>query len=191
MKYYIFLLFIFTFSINKLAFSQKILQVNNKFVLIDIDESAGLQLNDKVLVYKILNSGKVKIVGIVEIVIFKNRKCGGKIISESSINKIEVGDLINVKKYSPVRKDKRSILSYVLIGTGVIASGTSLYFHNQANQTYREYESATTTEDAIRLFDKTTSFDKNSQISLGVGGVLLAIGIIYFCFDWVEFILWR
>jgi len=84
-------------------------------------------------------------------------------------------------KYNSIRNSSSSgsnFLTYFSIGTGVIASGLGYYFYDQANQTYQDYEAATTSADAADLYDKTISLDNKSKIGFAVGGGLFAIGVI-------------
>jgi hypothetical protein len=73
---------------------------------------------------------------------------------------------------------KSNTFSAVLIGSGVVAAGLAYYFNDKANDTYDDYQNANTTDKAISYYKDTASLDQNAQISMGVGGGLIALGII-------------
>ena len=79
-----------------------------------------------------------------------------------------------------------NLISYSTFGAGVLTVGLGFLFHNQANSRYEEYEAATTTEDADRLYDETIKLDKRSKISFGVGGGLVAFGAVYYILNRVR-----
>ncbi len=189
MKYLKFFSLIFLVFLTDVAFSQTILKRAKKYVIIDIDETYGLQANDEVNVQKKLMSGGTRNVGTLKIVLFKKGKCIGQVISENSESPIAVGDFISMEddfsamptEYSSAGSTSGSgskAFTYLSIGLGAVASGAGYYFLNQANQTYKDYEAATTSQDAADLYDKTVKLDKQSKIGFGVGGGLIAVGLI-------------
>ena len=182
------LLFIFLLLAD-FAYSQTILKRSKKYVIVDIDETYGLNPNDRVNVYKKLITDDIQHVGTLKIVLFKKGKCIGQILSESPEFPIEAGDFISTENNFSKKKNKHSsavqssssknnFLTYLSFGTGIIASGLGYYFYDQANQTYQNYEAATNSQDAVKLYDDTISLDKKSKIGFGVGGGLIAVGII-------------
>ena len=171
------------------GYSQTILKRSKKYVIVDIDETFGLNPNDRVNVYKKLITDDIQNVGTLKIVVFKKGKCIGQILSESPQFPIEAGDFISMENNFSKKKNKHSsaalssssksnFLTYLSFGTGIIASGLGYYFYDQANQTYQNYEAATNSQDAVKLYDDTISHDKKSKIGFGVGGGLIAVGII-------------
>ena len=184
-----FVLIFLLFSVDA-AFSQAILKRAKQYVIIDIDETYGLKVNDQVTVQKNLAAGKTQNTGTLKIVLFKSGKCIGQIISENPDSPIAIGDFISTEnnysttqsKYSSAGTTSSSSggnsLTYLSLGVGIIASGIGYYFLDQANQTYKDYEAATTSSAAVDLFGKTEELDKKSKIGFGVGGGLIAVGLI-------------
>ncbi|HEX9973376.1 MAG TPA: hypothetical protein VGD14_14995 [bacterium] len=171
------------------AFSQTILKRAKKYVVVDIDQAFGLKENDLVNVHKKLISGDTQNVGTVKIILFKNGKCIGQIMSESPEIPVAIGDFISTENDFSAKQSKYSSagsasasgnnsLTYLSLGIGVVASGLGYYFLDQANQSYKDYEAAATSQDAVDLFDKTVELDKKSKIGFGVGGGLIAVGLI-------------
>lgn len=188
MKHFKFFALISLILFSDVAFSQTILKRAKKYVVIDIDQAFGLNLNDKVNVHRKQMSGDVQDVGILKIIFFKNGKSIGEIISEDPEYPIKIGDFISIQndfqtknpEYSSAQNPSSSdsnFLTYISIGAGVIASGLGYYFYDQANQTYEDYETATTSADATDLYDKTINLDNKSKIGFAVGGGLFAIGV--------------
>ncbi|MCI0495416.1 hypothetical protein L0Z72_10460 [candidate division KSB1 bacterium] len=175
--------------LTDVAFSQTILKRAKKYVIINIDQSFGLKENDQVNVHKKLISGDTQNAGTIKIILFKNGKCIGQIISESPEIPIAAGDFISMQDDYSAKQSKYSSagsasssgnnsLTYLSLGIGVVASGLGYYFLDQANQSFKDYEAAATSQDAVDLFDKTIDLDKKSKIGFGVGGGLIAVGLI-------------
>ena len=180
--------FIF-FLFADFAYSQEILKRSKKYVIVNINETFGLNPNDQVNVYKKLITDDIQNVGTLKIVLFKKGKCIGQILSESQEFPIEAGDFISMENNFGMKKNKNSpgiqsssskgnFLTLLSFGTGIIASGLGYYFYDQANQSYQNYEAATNSTDAAKLYDDTINLDKKSKIGFGVGGGLIAVGII-------------
>lgn len=189
MRYFTWFAMIFLLFFADVAVSQTILKRVKKYVIIAIDESNGFGINDQVDVHKKLVSGHSQNVGKVKIILFKSGKCIGQIMSEKVESPIAAGDFISMEtsysetqsKYSaaePASWAGTKSLSYLSLGIGIVASGLGYYFLDQANQTYKDYEAATSSQDAVDFFDKTIALDKKSKIGFGIGGGLIAIGLI-------------
>ncbi len=165
------------------VYSQEITRIVKSHVLINTDESSGLKPGNKVSVFRKIPTGEEKKIGKLEIVMFKEGKCVGKIISESPRYKISVGDYIGLpqivkakaKSYSG---ENKQLLSYLSIGTGIIACGLGYYFYDQADQSYEDYLVAKTSSEQMRLQDKTSNYDNKSNFSFGIGGGLIVFGVI-------------
>lgn len=175
--------------LSDVGFSQTILKRQKNYVVVDIDEMFGLQVNDRVNVYRNFDSGAVQNIGTLKVVLFKKGKCIAQIVSENTTFPIEIGDFISLEDNFSSKQEKKSALgnssskknntfSYVSFGLGIAASGLGYYFHEQANQNYNDYKAATTSQDAKDLFDQTIAIDKKAKIGLGVGGGLIAMGLI-------------
>ncbi len=176
------LLLVLVLSVS--VYSQEITRIVKTHVLIDTDETSGLKPGNKVSVLRKTPTGEEKKIGKLEIIMFKEGKCVGKIISENPRYKIGVGDYIGLPKIvktktSPTYSgDNKYLLSYLSIGTGIVACGLGYYFYDQADQSYEDHIAASTQDERMRLFDKTTSFDTKSNFSFGIGGALIAFGVI-------------
>lgn len=175
------LLLVLVLSVS--VYSQEITRIVKSHVLINTDESSGLKPGNKVSVWRKTPTGEEKKIGKVEIVMFKEGKCVGKIISENPRYKIGVGDYIGLPQIIKAKAKSYSgqnkyLLSYLSIGTGIVACGLGYYFYDQAEQSYEDHIAASTQDERIRLFDKTTSYDTKSNVSFGIGGGLIAFGII-------------
>ena len=174
------LLLVLVLSVS--VYSQEITRIVKSHVLINADETSGLKPGNKVSVFRKAPTGEEKKIGKLEIVMFKEGKCVGKIISENPRYKIGVGDYIGFPQIVKARTksysgENKYLLSYLSIGTGIVACGLGYYFYDQAEQSYEDHLAASGDE-KIRLFDKTTRYDTNSNVSYGIGGGLIALGII-------------
>ena len=94
--------------LTDVAFSQTILKRAKKYVIINIDETYGLQANDEVNVHKKLISGDTQNVGTVKIILFKNGKCIGQIMSESPEIPVAIGDFISMENDYSEKQSKYS-----------------------------------------------------------------------------------
>lgn len=182
MRYFIFATLLFLLVFVDQNYSQKIIKKNKKYVVLDINQSYGLKVNDKVPVFKKVASGKIQKIGVIQIRLFQKGKCVAQILKQNPQLKIEIGDFINneedFEKIANNKSSGRKTLPYLTLGTGLLASGVGYYFHNQANQTYKNYEQATTSESAVNYYKQTTKFDNQAKISLGIGGGLVAVGLL-------------
>jgi hypothetical protein len=164
------------------VYSQEITKIVKSHVLINTDETSGLKAGNKVSVLRKTPTGEEKKIGRIEIVMFKEGKCVGKIISENPRYKIGVGDYIGLPKISQTKPSysggNKHLLSYLSVGTGIVACGLGYYFYDQAEQTYEDHIAASTQDERMRLYDRTTSFDTKSNFSFGIGGGLIAFGVI-------------
>ena len=84
MKYFKCFALLSLILLSDVAFSQAILKRAKKYVVIDIDQAFGLNLSDEVNVHRKQMSGDVQNIGKVKIILFKNGKSIGEILSESS-----------------------------------------------------------------------------------------------------------
>lgn len=190
MNYWKFLVWLFIFlMLSDITYAQTILKRSKKYVIVNIDETFGLKVNDQVNVYKKINTEDIQNVGAIKIVLFKKGKCIGQVVSESPHFPITTGDFVSLQENFTKKKNRyassdspsssrSNFLSYLSMGTGILASGLGYYFYDQANQSYQNYEAATNSQDAVKLYDETASFDNKSKISCGVGGGLIIVGII-------------
>lgn len=175
------LVLIFLFLIGSLSVQgQNIERVSRMHVLVDIDHTSGLKVGDRMKVLRKLDSSEMQEVGEIKVVMFKGGKTVGKILSEVSPYRIEIGDIVDWMGAKPSVGINRNLLSYLSIGTGLVACGLGYYFYDQADQYYNDYGFATTIQEKKRLQDKTVTYDNRSNFSFGVGGGLLAFGVIYY-----------
>ena len=86
------------------AYSQEILNRIQHIVLIDIDQTSGLQTGDQVPVNRRGTDGSIIKIGMVEIARYQDGKCAAKIIKEHSGFKISVGDRIQLQQPSLSRR---------------------------------------------------------------------------------------
>jgi len=135
-------------------------------------------------------------------VTFRQGKCAAKVIQEKSGYRINKGDYIqqgqgsdldflfgesepdlNQSRQSRTAHQAGSgrtshTLSYVLIGTGVASLGYGYYTYGQANSYYDKYEATGNYNEAVKYYNKTIDYDKSAQIYAGIGGGLIAIGVM-------------
>jgi hypothetical protein len=175
LKYIIVLLAIL---LSDMSYSQKIVRMVKSHVLIDMNKTSGLKIGNKVNVFRKLESGQMINNGKLKIILFKEGKTVGKIISQNPKYKIAVGDIISIQKRT--KSASSHTLSYLSIGTGLIAFGLGYYYYDQADQMYADYVAASTLQERDRLYNKTSTYDNNSNFSYGIGGGLIAFGIIYY-----------
>ncbi len=182
MRYFGYATLLFLLVLVDQNFSQKIIKKNKKYVVLDINQSYGLKVNDKVPVYKKVASDKTQKVGLIQIRLFQKGKCVAQILKQDPELRIEIGDFINneenFEKIINNKSSGRKTLPYLTLGTGLLASGLGYYFYDQANQAYKNYEAATTAESAVSYYKQTTKFDNQTKISLGIGGGLVVVGLI-------------
>ncbi len=88
------------------AYSQEILNRIQHIVLIDIDQTSGLQTGEQVPVNRKAADGSIIKIGMVEIARYQDGKCAAKIINEHSGFKISVGDSIQLQPPSAEQKNK-------------------------------------------------------------------------------------
>jgi hypothetical protein len=165
------------------SFSQNILKRINTLVLIDINERSGCRVGDQLPVFRKRGASEREM-GRIVVVQFKNNKCAGKIISENAVNKITVGDFVkqksSVKRGIPASSYKKDhTITYLSIGTGLAGLGLAYYFDTKANATYKDYKTANTVAKTVDCYEQTISYDKKSRVSMGVGGGLIACGLLY------------
>jgi len=188
---YIILLVCFVFASS--VFSQKIVKVKKPYVLIDISRESGYRVGDELLVYHPGEEDEDKLVGLVELITFKGDECAAKIIKESVTTKIQVGDVIKPYQTSTPKKDKgrastrpstppsyglqkkSQLPSYLSLTAGIISCSVGYYYYNEAEKNTQvipasdEYES---------LKDETRRFDNTANFCFGLGGGLVAYGIV-------------
>ncbi len=188
------LCFVFTSSV----FSQKIIKVKRPYVLIDISRDSGYQIGDECLVYHPIEGGEDKLVGVVELMAYKENQCAAKIIKESTTMDIQEGDIIapyqksgdktgkTVKKSTPsgtvsstpsryAFQDKSQLPSYLSFAAGIVSWGVSYYYYNEAEKASNTYH---VLEEHDSLVDKTRKYDNISNFCMGLGGGLVAYSVI-------------
>lgn len=187
--------FVFTSSV----FSQTIIKVKNPYVLIDISENSGYQIKDQFLVYHPIEGEEDKLVGVVELMAFREDQCAAKIIKESVSTKIQEGDIVSpyqVANKEKMQKDKPTessqkissstspyhfqqksqLPSYLFFTAGLISCGVSYYYYNEAEKTATTYH--TSQEEHDSLVDEARKYDKISNFCLGLGGGLIAYSVV-------------
>ena len=204
-KYALRLTLLLTFLFVSAGQAQSVLETSNEFVLIDISQSSGLHVGDKIQIYRKTTAAEDSVVAEVEIVQFKDKICAAKILDPNF--SIRVGDYTKInndvaiknlfEKYetkapngpfssnsSPKKQtyQKNNTLSYILMGSGVLASGLGVFFNTKADNTYEDYKDALTTKRMADLYDETTRYDKVAQISMGIGGGLIVLGLVKWLF---------
>jgi len=101
MKFQKFFIILFSLFICNVAYSQTIIKVVKRYVLIkNVNESSGLAIGDRVPVFRKMNSGTVSRVGEIQILKFVNGRCAAKIASETGQYQIAVGDFIDLSTAS-------------------------------------------------------------------------------------------
>lgn len=186
MRYFGYATLLFLLIFVDQNYSQKIIKKNKKYVVLDINQSYGLKVNDKVPVYRNIAPGKIQKIGLVQIRLFQKGKCVAQILKQNPESPLEPGDFINneedfenqLKTSSYNSSSRRNFWPYLSLGAGLAASGVGYYFHEQANHFYETYEKAITVGAAKEYYDQTIRYDKLTKISLGVGGGLAAVGLI-------------
>ena len=135
-----------------------------------------MKVNDKVPVYKKIAAGKTKKVGLIQIKLFQKGKCFAQILKQDPELRIEIGDFINneedFEKIANNKSSGRKTLPYLTLGTGLLASGLGYYFHDQANQAYKNYEEA---KNYIQKAKEKTDFERAELIKEKTGVPLKGI----------------
>ena len=189
---YIILLVCFVFASS--VFSQKIIKVKKPYVLIDISRESGYRVGDELLVYHPGEEDEDKLVGVVELVVFKADECAAKIIKESVSTKIQVGDVVAPYRTSAQNKDKPRVSSrpstpsryglqkksqmpsYVTLTAGIISCSVGYYYYNEAEKNSRVVPAGL--EEYENLKDETKKFDNTANFCFGLGGGLVVYGIV-------------
>jgi hypothetical protein len=146
-----------------------------------MDEYAGYNIGDIITICRSIN-GESVVIGKAKIVLFRNSQCGLKIISEDPV--IQIGDFIKETNETSISmqynfsKNRNRTLTYVSLGVGIMASGLGYNFYRTATERYDDYKVATTSQDAIRLYDHAEKNYNYSKVSLSVGGGLLLFALI-------------
>jgi hypothetical protein len=183
----IFVLLILSF--NSFVYSQYVSKRVGNYIRINIDETDGYKIGDTVTIRRSIN-GKSVVIGQAEIVTFRNSECALKIISENPV--IQVGDFVNELKgradndiselfestpnvYS---KKRDHTLTYVSLGAGILISSIGNSYYTTAKKHYDEYKVATTSQDAVRLYDLAKKNYNYSKISFSIGGGLVLFALI-------------
>jgi hypothetical protein len=189
MRYFGYASLLFLLLFADQSYSQKIIKKTKKYVVLDINQSYGLNVNDKVPVFKKTASGEAQKIGLVQIMLFKKGKCVAQILKEEPPFKIGIGDFIDKENTYELKKERlnassyaaparRNVWTYISVGAGLAVSGLGYYYYNQATQSYQEYEQATTAAAAVRRYDQTARFDNQAKICFGICGGLAAVGLI-------------
>ncbi len=100
-----FKIFIIVLLMPFCANGQKVVKIISNYVLIDADESSGLEIDDTIPVYRNEGGEQVEI-GRIQIVRFNMGKCAGKIVSERGVNRIKIGDFIKLKGREDILSDE-------------------------------------------------------------------------------------
>ncbi len=99
--------------------AQEIIKIVKLYVLIDnLDESSGLEIGDRVPVYRARGSGHAKQVGEIQVVKFVKGKCAAKIVQQNTNNPIAIGDFINLSDGSEPETDSKSSQASLTSGPG-------------------------------------------------------------------------
>ncbi len=198
MKHFRYLMLILCFIFTSSVFSQKIIKVKKPYVLIDISKNSGYQIGDEFLVYHPIADGEDKLVGVVELMVFKSDQCAAKIIKESITTEIQVGDIVTPYQKSGEEKvpyindnetsstsasiqsrfafqRKSQLPSYLSFSAGMISFGISYFYYNEAEKNSTKYHLP---DEHDQLVDETRKFDNISNFCLGLGGGLIAYSII-------------
>jgi len=189
------LCFIFASSV----LSQTIIKVKKPYVLIDISRDSEYEIGDQCLVYHPMEGEEDKLVGVVELMVYKEDQCAAKIIKESVSMKIQEGDIITpyekvgegkeqeVEKSTPsgtisstqsryAFQEKSQLPSYLSFAAGIVSWGVSYYYYNEAEKASNTYH--TSIEEHNSLVDKTRKYDNISNFCMGLGGGLVAYSVI-------------
>ena len=183
----IFLLFIL--SCNSFVYSQYVNNRVKNFILISIDNTDGYRIGDTITIYRSIN-GKSVVIGQAEIVTFRNSQCALKIISENPA--IQVGDFINepngnsdndilesFKSTPNIYSKKRDhTLTYVSLGAGILISSIGSSYYTITKKHYDNYQVATTSQNAVQLYDLAEKNYNYSKISFGIGGGLVLFALV-------------
>lgn len=180
MKKYLPMILLFIFSLQNNLNAQEIVKIIDNYGLINLGKNSGLNEGDKLRLFRKLDTGEIITVGKIEIIKFQNDKCVAKIIKEYSPYIVSLGDFLVIKHSV---RERNNNLSDVLIGSGIIASVVSLILRSYGDRTYKEYEEAQTIDDAVRLYDKTISYDRKAKVILGVGCAFITVGILTYIFN--------
>lgn len=171
--------------------SYKIMRRNGDYVLIDADKSAGFKVDKMYPIRSLLHEKDEHEVGVIKITQFFNNRFIGRVLNERSNHFVAKGDRVipvpienqkssaSGKPLVVMNQNKNHLLTYSALTGGLVAAGLSFFFYEQMNKKHDEYELATTSEDASRLYDETLKLYDNSQIALKVGGGLVVFGLVY------------
>lgn len=171
-KFIVLLLFL---AFASSAHSQTIIATSPKFVILENDPN--LIMGNEYFVLKKLDNGEIVQVGKVKLIREIKGKLAGKITAKSPNYNIAKGDFLRMPTYAVGKKS--NFLTYSSIGAGLIAAGAGYYFYDQGNKAFDDYEQAQTSLEAIELYEDTRTWDRKSQISYGVGGTLITMGVLY------------
>jgi len=189
------LCFVFTSSV----FSQKIIKVKKPYVLIDISRDSGYQIGDECLVYHPIEGEEDKLVGVVELMAYKENQCAAKIIKESTTMDIQEGDIIApyqksgektdkiVKKSTPsgivsstqsryAFQRKSQLPSYISLSAGILSCTIGYYYYHEAEKNSELIPANTAEYEDLK--DETKKFDNTANFCFGLGGGLVAYSII-------------
>lgn len=191
------LVLVFTAS----AFSQTVVTRRNKYLLIQVPQSADVQVGDKLDVSRKAPGERLHKVGTARVVRIRGNKCACEILTENTRSPIRVGDSteslqspadmdidfledeytpenrsVNIQ---PDRKRDNHSLKILTIVAGAASCGLGYYYNDKANDIYKDYKAAETAQDASKLYKRTVNYDKNTNLAVGIGGGLVALGVIY------------
>jgi len=172
-----------------IAYSQKIIERLDDYILVNIDEYSGYKISHLIEIYRSVDD-TTQYIGKAQIIQFRDSKCAMKIIHEDS--EIEIGDFVKPTETTIVDKlynsyysklnisepKRNRIITYMAAGAGVIASGLGYTFYHKASKTYDDYKAADTPSDAVRLYRNADRYNNLSKISFGIGGGLFIFALI-------------
>lgn len=182
------------------VYPQDVVTRKNKYLLIKLPSYAVVKPGERFDISRKTAGKRIQKIGTARVVKIRGNRCACEIVTENSRSPIRVGDFmeslqsssdiemdlmgddysggesLNVRAGS--RRDNQA-LRYLTIVAGAASCGLGYYYNDKANDIYKDYKAAQTAQDASRLYKRTLNYDKNTNLALGVGGGLIALGVIY------------
>lgn len=184
---------------SSFTFSQEVTRVKRPYILIDVAEGEGVKIGDEMNIYRLDAAGNPVITARVEIVTFRGSRCGAKIIVEDDQFMIQTGDRLLMPYENDIRQQliqrgppsteppttqyrynygRSHWLSYVTITAGLISGGLGYYFYNEAEDLSNVQPLSL--EHQYELAEEIRKYDNQSNFSVGLGGGLIAFGVLHY-----------
>ncbi len=184
--------------LSQSIFAQEVTRVKRPYVLIDIGQEEGVKVGDEMNLYRLDAAGNPIRTARIEIITFRGTRCGAKIIVENDQYMIRNGDrllmpyeteirskMVQRSRTNPqamssyqYRPSRSHWLSYVSITAGLISGGLGYYFYNEADELSNIEPMSL--EHQSELAEDIRKYDNQSNFSAGLGGGLVAFGVLHY-----------